>query len=117
MAKFEIDVSLAGKGSVVVNDTDLSNDTEALALFSKAGEPTTLQLFTHASGIAKGEGIVEIHVDNKEGLASWLRQVNRGTVDAAAMSRGQWGDGSTLTDNVIDTLLEMLDATELSPDS
>lgn len=119
-AKFELTVtpvSNHGGSKVVVNEVDITSQTKAIALFAQAGHPTTLQVHTYAEGVVTGEGIVEIHVEGKDGIAAWLRQVNRASVDARALNRGGWGDDSTLTDNVIETLLEMLDENKPSSDT
>jgi hypothetical protein len=116
-SKFEIEVTpVANHGSkVVVDGVDVTNHVKALALFAHVGEPTTLQLHTYSEGRITGEGVVEVLVENGQTAAVWLRQVDRKAVDERAMKRGGWGDSSTLTDNVIEVLLEMLSETESSP--
>lgn len=117
-AKFEVELTPIGRGGkVIVNGEDVSNQTSGVAVFSKVGEVTTLQVMTYAEGVVKGEGVVEVYVDNQRGLSEWLRQVNRSKVDELALARGGWGSDATLTDNVIEVLLEMLDAPEPSPNS
>lgn len=117
VAKFFAQVTEnGGPGTViVVNGQDVSRHVEAFAVLSKVGEPTTLQVHTRSEGKIEGEGVVEVYVDNQKGLGQWLREVDRKKVDKEAMGRGGWGDSSTLTDHVIDVLLEMLDATEPTP--
>lgn len=117
MAKFEIEVNAIGKGKVVVDGRDISNDVQALSLISATREPTILQLQMAGSAVLQGEGIVETYSNDPKMFADWLRQVNRKDVDSRALERGGWGDGSTLTDHVLDVLLEMLDETESTPDS
>lgn len=118
VAKFEIELTSVGVGSkVVVDGQDVSNQVASMALLAKPGEPTVLQLQMFTSGLVKGEGIVETYIDNLKTMRVWLSQVNSQEVDRRAMDRGTWGDGSTLTDHVLDVLLEMIDETESASDS
>lgn len=117
-AKFNIKVGAIGRGSeVTVNEVDVTQNLNAFALFASASDPTILQLFTYGEGVVEGEGIVEIHRDDRKSLGEFLRQVNPKTVDERALNRSGWGDNATLTEHVIAVLLEMLDETQPGPHS
>lgn len=115
MPKFNIDVSMNGRGTCTVDGKDVSRDIHAIALFAKTGEPTVLQLYSYAEGILEGEGVVEVYVDNRKALGEFLRTVDSKVVDKRALGRSSWGDQATLTDHVIAVLLEMLDETQPGP--
>lgn len=115
-AKFDIEVGPIGRGGkVVVNDVDVSKNLKAIALFAQATEPTILQLFTYGEGHLEGEGIVEVHRTDRNEVGAFLRSVDRKKVDERSLNRGGWGVEGTLTDHVIETLLEMLDETQPGP--
>lgn len=117
MAKFEIDVEPVGRGKIVVDGQDISNSVKAVSVLATAGEPTLLQLQMFGSGTLKGEGIIETYSEDPRAFVMWLKSLNRQDIDQQAMNRGGWGDSSTLTDHVLDILLEMLDETEPAADS
>lgn len=117
-SKFKINVTPIGRGSTVeVDGVDVSKNIKAMALFAHASEATILQLHTYGEGTIVGEGVVEVIREDNSGMAAWLRSVNRSKVDELALQRGGWGSASTLTDNVIEVLLEMLDEAQSQPNS
>lgn len=111
-AQFEMTVpplARGGEAKIVVNGQDLTNRTRAVALFAASDQPTTLQIHMYGQGKVEGAGIVEVHTHTKEGTKRWLRSLNPKEIDQLALNKSGWGDQGTLTDKVIEVLLEKLD--------
>jgi hypothetical protein len=116
MAKFELTVEAFGRGTIKVDEVDLTNSTKAIALFAAAGEPTILQVHTFGGGQVKGEGIVEIHTGT-QGVGDWLKKIDRRKLEERSLAKAGWGSSGTLVDHLVDTLLEMVNETEPDADS
>lgn len=113
MPKFYVEMNESGRGKVIVDETDLSNEVTALRVDAALGKPTLLTLELSNPGVIQGEGIVQILRDAESpDLAQFVKSLNASEIEQEAMNRMGWGSDATLTQTILEVIAEKLNASE-----
>lgn len=108
-ATYDIQLSGTGRGSrIIINDQDISDQAQALHVDSAYDQITTITVQTMANVHLVGQGIVIQKISSVEGLTDLLRSVSFKELDERAMNKAGWGVEGTLTEHVVEALLEMI---------
>lgn len=108
MKKFKISIGPVGIESVMVGDQDLTAEVSAVQIVSADREVTELILQCHGPVEIEGEG--SILIARPGALAEAIQTLDPKKVEEEALNRGGWGQSKTLTENVIDVIVEKLNA-------
>ena len=106
--KFDITLTENGKHSkVIFDDEDVSNKIDAVSIQSAVGEVTIVTArHVVGAGRVKGEGIIVVLPG--EQAATLIEALDAAEIEQEALKRLEWGDGATLTANVLRVILERL---------
>lgn len=99
LAKFRIESSPLGRGSIEVNGEDVSDRVSSLQFEMRAGQPPILILHhVAASGAIEGEGILQIADSGtgQEAIERFLRNIDPGMLEVEVLNRLGLGDDSTM---------------------
>jgi len=98
LAKFQIESSPTGRGTVKVNGEDVTEQISGMTFDMRPGQPPLLTLhYIGASGVIEGEGIVRVQTEPTEGddLLEFLEAINPKLLEEEALEQSGWGDNQT----------------------
>jgi hypothetical protein len=111
--EFIMDIDATGRGTVVVNGQDVSNEIAGVHTYAVPGEPTTvvLQLKPGSDLRLSGEGVVEVEqpMDVRDAMCELLAAINPNMLEAAALERIEYLDEDTsFTTVMLEQLVEVI---------
>lgn len=99
-AAFEIVLGVLGPDRVVVNDADVTNHVEAVALTARHGYPNEVRLALRP-GVdplsISGAGVVHVLPgDAEDAVGAFLDKIDPAELERVTLERAGWGDTSTM---------------------
>ena len=115
-AEIDIDVDAVGGGKVLINGEDVSRDLVGLEFQTRVGAVPTIAVYSRVGGARiRGQGVVRV-VAPGQSLVTMLNQIDPKALEREALSRQQWNDNVTFTEQLLQVLMEAANAAESESD-
>src|SRR5688572_11106777 len=108
-ATYEIQLSESGRSNkVVINGQDITDQCIGVDIQAAPMLPSVVTVHTAAEVKIVGMGTVIQKVHSREHIEAIVKKLNLKDLDQRAMNKSGWGSEGTLTEHVVETLLEMI---------
>lgn len=110
----QITINPVGQGTVFVDGQDISTIVSGVQIQAEHGQVTQVYLKVRPGMTVQVEGVAEVAADNPESKTTLLRllsTVDTDRLDKKIMAAADWGDETTMTQQVIAALKEEIGGT------